>query len=178
MRKMTAILLAAAFLFCGCQLDGTAEKEPQETRVVYSALPLPELYLEIPERFTTTSSEFYEEYYICEDASIIVTQDWSGAPYSSVYDYAIDALTEYQNITTELELLHNEQVEANSVTVQTLEFNSVIGEGDDVLRMTCMTGYLPDPDSMDIITCKCSTENYEGYRSDFLSVITSAGYLK
>lgn len=178
MKRLTALLLAAAAVFCGCQTSEAAEDSTAATEAVYKALPLPELFMSVPERFSVTSSQFYEEYYICEDASIIVTQDVKDAPYSSVYDYAVNALTEYQNITTELELLHNELLYAGSVAVQTLEFNYTLGEGEDALRLTCMTGYLTDTDSMYIITCKCNTDNYESYREDFLTAITSACFLK
>ncbi len=177
MKRLSALLLAGCFSLCGCNTASTADSA-LETQAVYKALPLPELYLEIPERFAITSSDFYEEYYICEDASIIITQDVSNAPYSSVYDYATSALKEYQSITTELEVTHDELVYAGGIGIQTLEFIYTIGEGEDALKKACMTGYLTDTNSMYIITCKSDVETYDSFREDFLSVITSAAYVR
>lgn len=178
MKRLTALLMVCAVCFaeCGTQEAQNSVEETQES--IFKALPLPKLYLEIPERFSTTSSEFYEEYYICDDASIIVTEDTKDAPYKSVYDYSVSALVEYQNITTEFELLHEELIEAGPIGVQVMEFNYGIGEGDSIIRKTCMVGYLTDSDSMYIITCKSDTDTYEGFRDDFISVLSSAAFVQ
>ncbi len=172
------LLLGCTLAFTGCSADTVQEEEPAETKVVYQALPLPELYLEIPAHFGTTSSQFYEEYYICEDASIIITQDTAGAPYSSLEDYAVSAIVEYQNITTAFDLTNDEIVYAGNIGVKILEFTYTIGEGDTSISKSCMAGYLTDLDSMYIITCKSDVDTYETYRQDFLDVITSAAFVK
>lgn len=178
MKRLTALLFAGMLLFSGCSGQESAESTAETETPVYKALPLPELYLEIPERFSVTSSQFYEEYYICEDASIIITQDVEDAPYASVYDYAASALVEYENVTSGMELHNDEMVYAGTVAVQTLEFTYTVGEGEDALSKTCMTGYLTDTDSMYIITCKSDVETYASFRDDFLSVIQSAAFIK
>ena len=179
MKRLAALLLAGAVIFCGCQQSTESGTESMEEElIVYKALPLPDLNVEIPERFAATSSDFYEEYYICEDASIICTQDTEGAPYGSVYERAISALTEYEKITTELELLSHELVYAGSLAVQTLEFTYSIGEGDGSINMTCLAGYVTDSENMYIITCKANQDTYAEYRNDFMSVLTSLSLIR
>ena len=85
MKRLAILLTVFACCCVGC--DSIPSKEPTESVVdVYQALPLPDLHVSIPERFKTTSSEFYKEYYICEDASIIITD--SGLPKSMLAEYA------------------------------------------------------------------------------------------
>ncbi len=177
MKRLAILLSVFAICAAGCELN-PKESEVDSAVEVYTALPLPALYVEIPEHFETTSSEFYEEYYICEDASIIITEDTAGAPYTSVYDYSIDALVEYQNVTSDLELLKSELVYAGSAGVQVMEFVYTLGEGEKSITKTCMVGYMTDRESMYIITCKSDEDTYETYREDFLSVITSVRRLK
>lgn len=178
MKKLTALLLAGMLCFTGCstleQADSVAETEPP----MFRALPLPDLYVEIPERFSTTSSTFYEEYYICEDASIIVTQDTENPPYASVEDYSVKALNEYKSVTQELEFLSSEMIYAGTAAVQTLEFNYTLSNDTGTVEKTCLVGYMTDTESMYIITCKSDKATYQEYREDFLRVIQSARYVK
>ncbi len=168
--------LAAVLLLTGCN-ESTDTSAPEETRVVYKALPLPELYMEIPEDYTATSSEFYEEYYIKDDASIIVTQD-TGGPFESAYDYSVSALVQYQDVTEDLEVLGTELVETDSIGVQILEFTYTMGEGDNAITKTSMAGYCTDSESMYIITCKSDPDTYEAHREEFLSVMRSVSFVK
>lgn len=177
MKRLAILMAVFAFCFAGCEWK--AEESQVDSIIdVYTALPLPELHLTIPEHFETTSSEFYEEYYICDDASIIITQDMANAPYSSVHDYAISALVEYEKVTEELEMHNDEIVYAGAAAVQVMEFTYTIGKDDKTITKTSMVGYLTDRDSMYIITCKSDVDTYEDYRDDFMSVITSARFLK
>lgn len=177
MKRLAILLTVFACCCVGC--DSIPSKEPTESVVdVYQALPLPDLHVSIPERFKTTSSEFYKEYYICEDASIIITEDTADAPYNSVYDYSVKALVEYQNVTSELKLLNDELLHADATAIQMMEFTYTLGEGDKSISKTCMVGYLTDRNSMYIITCKSDVDTYENFREDFLSVIRSAYYMK
>lgn len=178
MKRLIALLTVCTLCFTGCSAQDTQESTAETTVPVYKALPLPELYVEVPEHFETTSSDFYEEYYICEDASIIITQDRAGAPYSSIYDYATSALAEYQKVTSELELMNMEIVQSDKVAVQVMEFSYTIGDEEASISKTCMVGYLTDTDSMYIITCKSDHGTYETFRDDFLTVITSAAFVK
>lgn len=170
-KRIFALLTAGMLLLTGCNASGSKNEEPLQTMIVYQALPLPEIYMEIPERFETTSSEFYEKYYICEDASIIVTEDKNG-PFSSAYDYSITALVQYKEVTHSLDVISEDVFSAKNCDVQLLEFNYTLGE-DDAVKKTTMIGFISDGDSMYLITCKSDTDTYESYRNDFMSVMKS-----
>lgn len=175
MKKCFACL-AAVLLLTGCT-PSAHTSSPEETRVVYKALPLPELYMEIPETYTATSSQFYEEYYILDDATIIVTED-TGGPFNSAYDYSISALVQYQDVTEDLEVLGTDLLENDGVGVQILEFTYTMGEGDAAITKTSMAGYCTDSETMYIITCKSDPETYASHREEFLSVMRSISFVK
>jgi hypothetical protein len=179
MKKISALLAVCVLFLTGCNtmVTDSNSSEQEETVNVYQALPLPDLLLDIPDSYETTSSQYYEEYYISGDASIIVTEDTADAPYSSSYDYAISALVEYRNTTSSLELLDNGVVYAGGIAVQTLEFTYTIGEGEDCITKTCMVGYLTNTNTMYIITCKSDVDTYEEHHAEFTSVMQSVALL-
>lgn len=177
MKRLAILLTVFACCCVGCELKPTQD-QPESVVDVYQALPLPNLHVDIPKRFETTSSEFYKEYYICEDASIIITEDTADAPYTSVSDYSIKAIVEYQNVTTDFKLINDELLHADTTAIQMMEFTYTLGEGDNSVSKNCMVGYLTDRDSMYIITCKSDVDTYADYREDFLALIRSAYFLK
>lgn len=178
MKKLMALFLTCALCLTGCGVAGMDSSETLETVPVLQALPMPNLYIEIPGHFEVTSSQFYEEYYICEDASIIVTQDTEAEAGISLEDYAVNALVQYQNVTTSLEVTNDELIYAGENAVQILEFIYTVGEGDAALSMHCMAGYLSDGESVYILTCKSNVDTYERFRSDFRSVMDSVSFVK
>ena len=165
--------IVPAMLFSGCH---TEEETPlQETIVSYRTLPLPDLIVSIPENYEKTSSKAYEEYYICDDASIIITEDTREKVYTSAKEYSINALTEYRSAVMNLEYVNSETlISGCAYQIQTLEFHYTLGEGEEAAKLTCMAGYMTDGKSMFIITCKSNTETYEQHREEFLSVMHSA----
>ncbi|MBD5143253.1 MAG: hypothetical protein HDT22_06545 [Ruminococcus sp.] len=157
----------------GCNVADSQETENKINS--YKALPLQNLFVDIPENYQKTSSEFYQEYYICDDASIIITEDTREKQYISAYDYSVQALLEYRNMTSSLELLSSDAIPSNQdFTIQTLEFNYTIGDDDDSAKLTCFVGYLTEGSSMYIITCKANTDTYQNHKEEFLSVMHSA----
>lgn len=178
MKRLLLILAAMALCLTGCSTSGTeSDSVPAETVAVYQALPLPDLYIEVPDGYQTTSSEFYEEYYVKDDASIIVTEDTSGAPYTSSKDYSITALSQYRSMTHSLELIGDDQVMAGSYGVAILEFRYTLDEKDEKW-FTSMVGYMTDGNSMFILTCKSNSETYDSHREEFLSVLRSPAIIK
>ena len=168
--RIIAVLSIAALLFTGCSAS-SEDKEPLATVAVYNALPLPDLSMDIPEGYEATSSEFYEKYYIQDDASIIVTEDTNG-PFSSSYDYAALALLEYQKVANEMEIITSEPVRGKNCSVHLLEFRYTLGE-DNAADMTCLAGFATDGSSMYIITCKSNTSTYSLHHDEFYTVIQS-----
>ena len=170
--RFAALLICTALLLSGCSVlpGGKQEENTTETMIVYNSLPLPNLFVDIPERFTETSSQFYDKYYIHENASIIITEDKEAAG-QSAKDYSIKALTEYQNMTNSLENVTTDSLYAGTLYVQYLEFTYTVYEGDSPLSV--MAGYCTDGQSMFIVTCKCGAEEYQDYRDEFLAVLGS-----
>lgn len=169
--RIIAILSMTALLLTGCSVKDSEEQEVLTTIPVYNALPLPDLSLDIPEGYEATSSEFYETYYIQNDASIIITEDTNG-PFNSSYDYAASALTEYQKVANELEIITNEPVRGKNCSVHLLEFRYTLGE-DNAADMTCLAGFATDGSSMYIITCKSNTSTYSLHHDEFYTVMQS-----
>lgn len=169
--QILTVCTACALLLTGCSgVSGKTEEQTSETLVVYKALPLPNLFVDIPERFEETSSEFYEKYYICDDASIIITEDQQSAGVS-IKDYSIQALVQYQDLTKTLDITGDELVYADSLAVQVLEFTYTLAE--DGPAISTMVGFAGDLKSVYIVTCKCAEEHYAEYRDDFMTVMTS-----
>lgn len=168
--RIIAVLIMTALLLTGCSAS-TEDQEPLATVAVYNALPLPDLSMDIPEGYEATSSEFYEKYYIQDDASIIVTEDTNG-PFSSSYDYAISALLEYQKVANEVEVVTSEPVRGENCSVHLLEFRYTLGE-DNAVDMTCLAGFATDGSSMYIITCKSNTSTYSLHHDEFYTVMQS-----
>ena len=168
-------MLASCMLFSGCAVQPEEETAPEETYVVYQALPLPDLYVEIPENYQKTSSQAYKEYYISGDASIIITEDTREEHYDSAYDYSITALKEYEKVTSSLNYLNSEVLSTGcSAQMQTLEFEYTLTDEADATKMSCLTGYMTDGNSMYIITCKSSSATYPSHKNEFLQVMRSA----
>lgn len=174
LKKLILVSVLFLLLLSGCTTAET-DSQPEEPIMMYQKLALPDLIISIPENYQTTSSKAYEEYYICEDASIIITEDTAQPYYSSAYDYAVSALNEYEKITSSLEFLGNETLDSGcDYKIQTMEFNYTLGEGEQRPALTCLVGYLTDSASMYIITCKSNTETYSSHREEFRQVLQSA----
>ena len=168
--KLLCCLGLSALLLTGCAASGKKE-EPAATIPVYEALPLPDIKIDIPEGYETTSSDFCKEFYVRDDASIIITEDKNG-PFDSTYDYSIKALAQYQGIATTVEVSGDEVMQGKNTNVQTLEFRYTLGdhaEGD----LTALIGYATDGKSMFIITCKSNTDTYAQHKEEFAAVMRS-----
>ena len=162
-------------MLSGCAVQPEEESEPEETYVVYQALPIPDLLVEVPENYQKTSSEAYKEYYISGDASIIITEDTRQEHYESAYDYSVNALNQYESVTASLNYLSHDELSTGCIyKMQTLEFEYTLTDDADATKMSCLAGYMTDGTSMYIITCKCSSATYPSHKNEFLQVMHSA----
>ena len=170
--RFIPLLLAAFLALTGCAAGEGGENtaETLESIVVYKALPLPDLTVEIPEGYEEVSSQFYEKFYKKDDATIIITEDNERGA-MSVRDFSVDALTQYQSVTHSLDMIGDEVTLAGIMTCRILEFTYTIEEGD--APISSMVGFASDGSTMYIITCKCNAENYESHRGEFKTVIQS-----
>ncbi len=171
MKRFLCLLTAACLLpFAGCSFQ--KEEEPASVIDVYQALPLPDLFLNIPEGYEKTSSDMIEEYYLKDDASIIATED-PVVGCNDLHAYAINALLEYEKVATEVSNTQDGVVQAQDTLVQTLEFDYTLG-ADGGLKLHCIAGYLTDGKSVYIITCKSQQDTFESHREEFMTVLSSA----
>ncbi len=169
--KYLAFPLAIALLLYGCG-EVVEDSSAESVIEVYLALPLPDLSIKVPENFTATSSEYYEEYYICDDASIIITSTSDDAPYSSAASYAETAIAAYKELATSFTLVAEETYVSGHYTVKSLEFTYQIGEDSELMH--CVTGYLTDSATMYIITCKSLDRTFADYYDSFVEVLETA----
>lgn len=168
--SILAVLAAACVLLTGCASTAAEQESTEETMVVYQALPLPDLFVKIPEGYEETSSQFYEKYYIQDDASIIITED-NDSPNTPIKDYSTKALVQYQGMTKSLDVIGDDVVYADKIAVQILEFTYTLAE--DGPKLTTMVGFATDGQTIYILTCKSSEETYEQHRAEFLTVMKS-----
>jgi hypothetical protein len=169
--RYIALFLGMAMLLTGCQSQTSSEEQITETVNVFQALPLPDLYIEIPEDYQKTSSQFYQEYYVKDSASIIVTEDASQKDYPSNRDFAINALSQYKQTTKSLNYIGEDWIQSGNYKVYVLEFSYIVA--DDVPEMTSYIGYVTDGDSMYIITCSAHSEDYPNHKDEFKQVLGS-----
>ena len=158
-------------LLTGCQSGDSTEEQITETVNVFQALPLPDVYIEIPEGYEKKSSQFYQEYYTKDTASIIVTQDTSQPSYSSNRDFATSALMQYKQTTKSLNYIGEDWIESGIYNVYVLEFSYTVGE--DVPEMTAYIGYLTNGYKMFIITCSAESTDYPNHKNEFRQVLSS-----
>ena len=176
---LLSLLLCSVTGFFGCAETAEKPEEPLETVIMYQTLPLPDLIVSIPDNYQKTSSKAYKEYYICEDASIIITEDTREKRYTSAYDYSVSALKEYQKLFPHLEYISSETLSTNeNYIVQTTEFNYTLGEGEEATNLSCIAGYMTDGNSMYIITCKCHADTYEKHKNEFIQTMQSCAIAK
>lgn len=171
-RKCCYLIISMLFLLCqaGCAPAAKQEQTTSETMIVYEKLPLPDLFISIPEGYEETSSQFYETYYCKDDASIIITEDESAVNTPS-RDYAVSALNQYQSVTQTLEVLNDEVMAAGAATVQVLEFTYTLTADDT--PMTTMAAFATDGLTSYIITCKSRADTYDLHRPEFLAAVQS-----
>ena len=170
--RLLPLLLGGILVLNGCSaVTGTGStEETHDTMVTYQALPLPDLSVSIPDGYQETASQFYEKFYIKDDATIIITEDnESGAV--TPRNYSINALTQYQNMTHSLEMLGDTVLTDGTMPVQILEFTYTLEE--DSSPMSTMISYMTDSQTMYIITCKCNADTYASHRDEFFAVIKS-----
>ena len=171
-----ALFLGMAMLLTGCQSETNTEEQTIETVNVFQALPLPDLYIEIPEGYEKTSSQFYQEYYVKDDASIIVTEDSSQNDYPSNRDFATNALLQYKQTTKSLNYIGEDWIQTEKYKIYVLEFSYVVAE--DVPEMTSYIGYVTDGFTMYIITCSAHSDTYLNHKDEFRQALSSVRITK
>lgn len=174
--RLTA-LLCAAMLFSGalCACGENSDSTSSEYAEFIGQLGLPAgLTFTKPEGFAPHSSDTYEEYYIKDDASIILTEEPLAQGYDTAEAYAKRALEQYTAATEHFALVAQTPLPREDADARTLEFSYTIKIGTEQFSYHCLTGYLLTADTAYIITCKSKEETFEQYRSAFETFISGA----
>lgn len=157
---------------CGCGGDTASSSE---LPALIGQLALPEgLEFSVPEGFSAQSSEMYEEYYVKDDASIIITEEPLEAAFSTAQSYADRAVEQYEQATDSFSLIARTPMEYTGAEGVTLEFSYTISVDTHQFAFHSLTGYLLTEDTAYIITCKAKEETFAAYRSAFADCIADA----
>ena len=174
--KRTAALIAAIMLvlscFSGC---GGKERSASESSLpeVMKKLKAPDITIEIPGSYETTSTDSNKTVYVKDDASIIVNSDKlpeNCDGLDSYVDYALKTYTEYSD---NIEILKNEPVDANGNIGNVLEYVYTINSENGAFSKYCMVGFFIGDEQIYLITCKADPDNADKYRDEFTSVVQS-----
>ncbi len=181
MRRLLTLMLCAAFCFgcTGCisnpDLSSTNQAESSlDDGIVLIPTALPEYFdITIPAGFTATSSAAYEEYYIYNDASIIITDDPIAISGERLDNYAEKVKEIYEQTADNYLLLNEAKETINGTEAVLLEFTyALIGEDkkQDLQAMVCI---MLHHDVAYVITCKSKAENFMQYRAGFRNAINT-----
>ena len=155
--------------------SGAEESSALVTEIIVVPAEMPSrISFKIPPGFTETSSQYYDKYYILNDASVITTGEKLVIGGTMLEDYVADVKKQYEETADEYTLLSdNEITVSGGVPCRVLEFTYAI-VGEDVRQeMKCVSAVLIQDDFVYIVTCKSKRENFETYRAAFLQTIES-----
>lgn len=178
MRKIhifPALLSVLIFMLCGCQ---TVPNTSSENSEIMLSLFEPDIGFSIPESFSQTSTDKNDRAYVCDNASIIVNQDYLSQKVTGLNAYVTYSKELYQSVTDKYTEINQEQTEINGMDAIITEFSyDIDGKNNDSLSMTCIVGFYNDPinkpGSIYIVTCKSDSESYPDFRDNFLAVLNS-----
>ncbi|MCQ2433798.1 MAG: hypothetical protein MJ062_00980 [Oscillospiraceae bacterium] len=187
MRNSIKFVLICFAVACGIAIgllltkkpSADTEQEPAETTAAVSevhvvAASMPEnITMKIPSGFQETSSEYYDTYYVCQDASIIITGEEVAVSGTSLIDYTDQMQRIYRQTTDNFTLIDDEMLTVNNEQCRIMEFTyDIIGETTS-RTMHCMTAYFLKNDYAYVITCKSGNMTYSSYQSAFRNAVNS-----
>ncbi len=181
-----AIVVAAALIAGIAALSertgrGTDESsllpaEGTQYMLIPSAMP-ERIRLIPPAGFTETSSDYYEKYYIKDDASVIVTGEPLTIYGMDAEHYSQSVLEQYKSTVEGFELLNQEDIIVSDAACKLMEFQYSITGVDQERKMQCLTAITVKDDYVYIITCKSNVNTYLSYREEFRHTIESINIL-
>lgn len=175
------VILAVIILIAGLTII-TGSKEAAETEssaeisavseVIVVPSEMPErISLPLPSGFTETASNYYDKYYVRDDASVIVTGEELTAYGMDAESYAEGVKTQYAQTADNFYLLSEETVQAADVPCKLLEFTYDIVGTESTRSMKCITAILVKDNFVYIITCKSPQDSFSAYRGAFRQMI-------
>lgn len=177
MRKLyilPALISVLIFMLCGCE---TVPNTSSGNSEIMLPLSEPDIDFSIPDSFSVTSTESNNNAYICDNASIIVNEDYLSESVSSLTAYVTYSKELYQSITDKYTEINQEELNINGLEGIVTEFDYEINGENDVLSMSCIVGFFNDPinkpATVYVITCKSDSESYPDFRDSFIDTIRS-----
>ncbi len=129
--------------------------------------------LAVPPGFSQTSSDYYEKYFIKDDASIIVTSEQFTIKGITLNEYVEQMKEKYGEAVEEYNEISDERLEVNGLDCAILEFHYAIAGNGQRLNMHSVVGAFVKNDTAYIVTCKSHEETYGSYGADFREAIAS-----
>lgn len=169
-----ALISVLIFMLCGCEIVPNTSSSNSEIM-----LPLfePDIEFSIPDSFSATSTESNSTAYICDNASIIVNEDYLSESVPSLNAYVTYSKELYQSVADKYTEINQENIDINGLKGIVTEFDYEINGKKDTLSMSCIVGFFNDPinkpSTVYIITCKSDSESYPDFRDDFINTIRS-----
>ena len=143
-----------------------------ENIIVPSVMP-EQFQFQVPSGFTETASEAYNKYFVCRDASIIVTGEKLVITGEQLDHYVDGMLSQYQRTADQFELIKRENLLVDNIPCRILHFRYAIVAPDAKQDMESLTGVLIKDNKTYIVTCKSHAETFAGYMSLFREAIKS-----
>ena len=152
--------------------ESSALKSGSEMIVVPSEMP-EGITMQMPAGFTETTSPYYDKYFICDDASVIVTGEPLTIYGQDVRTYGESMKQQYQDTADDFLLLSEENTSVANADCCLYEFTYAI-KGEDVTQeMQCLTAVVIKNERVYIVTCKSRRETFMKYRQPFRKMIES-----
>ena len=149
--------------------DESSIEELTQEIIIPSEMPV-NISLPIPAGFTETSSEYYNKYFVRDDASIIVTGEKIPIAGKQLEEYTADVLAQYEKSVDEFQLINNTAYKSGA-PCKVLEFTyALIGEKARQ-DFQCITAVLLKDNCSYLVTCKSKKETFASYRALFLMMI-------
>lgn len=174
---LIAAVIAGITLLRGQQKNSEESSVTEElagTQMVIVPSEMPErISFDVPAGFTETSSQYYDKYYVLNDASVIVTGEELILYGTPLEDYAEQIKQQYTQTAENFRLLSEEKPEINQRKCIVYEFTYDITGGDLKQTMECTTAVFLTAQDAYIITCKSHADSYQTYRGIFRKMIES-----
>lgn len=181
-QKFKKILLSALAILCcmstGCQLPGNPPKQPEETTAAVAHITpesIPEHFsMKIPNGFTETSSPYYEKFYSCEDATIIITGEKVAVSGTALDDYVAAIQRNHKETVDAYEILDDGPLNIEGgIYGRSFEFTyAIIGE-DISKTMHCLMAVFLVNDYAYVVTCKSYDTTFIGFEQPFRNALKS-----
>ncbi len=186
-KAVSLLLTAALLLSAGCtvsQNSGTKDSssvaessenllENVDNQMIVPAERPTELTFEIPANFTESSSKFCNQFYVHDDASIIITSEKQAIHGIRLDEYAAETKFTYETTAEEYKLKEENTKQIHGKDCVILEFTYAIPAEDGNHTMHAMTALFMENDTAYVMTCKSKEETFLTYKSGFNKAIDS-----